>query len=69
MSHEKAVEFSEKLTTRLSTQKREAEMEVSRQNNKAALDDQKITEFKAKIWESQEKLKILEAHIEQLNKE
>ena len=68
MSHQKAAEFSEKLTMRLAHEKREAEMEVTRSNNKAALDDQKITECKAKIWESQEKLKMLEAHIEQLNK-
>jgi len=68
MSHDVAVEFSEKLTSRLTTKKRETEMEVARQHNKAALDDQKITEYKAKIWESEEKLKILEAHIEQLTK-
>ena len=43
-------------------------MDVAKQNNKAALDDQKITEFKAKIWESNEKLKIVEGHIENLNK-
>ena len=32
------------------------------------MDDKKITEFRAKIWESSERLKILESHIEQLTK-
>ena len=43
-------------------------LQVAEQAYKVAQDDQKITEQKAKIWEAKEKLKILEGHIENLNK-
>merc|ERR1711970_1355636 len=68
MGHEKAASFSEKLTASLAEKKMSAEMEVTKLANLAAIDTLKITETEAVIWESKEKLKILDRKIEELNK-
>ena len=69
MTQEKSKEFSDKVTGQLAFRMREVDMEINKQTNKAALDDQKITETRAKIWESNEKLKLLNDRIEGLDKQ
>jgi len=69
MTQEKSKEFSDKVTGQLAFRMREVDMEINKQTNKAALDDQKITETRAKIWESNEKLKLLNDRIEELDKQ
>lgn len=69
MTEEKAKVFLEKITAQVAIRKRNVEMEINKHTNKAALDDQKITETRAKIWESSQKLKVHNDRIEDLDKQ